>query len=127
MVGDVVKTVYYVYLSAPVHFTACGVFQVTVDLFIFWQLKGGGAPGGLGGGLGGGDKRDSLLPLTAMKADWDREKAERERLQEAGIHLGVVSVAPPIDVGPPLSPLMVGGVGLSNIPPLGLFDRSGKQ
>ena len=36
--GDVSKTIYYVYLHAPLHFALAGLLQILVDLFIFYQL-----------------------------------------------------------------------------------------
>jgi len=38
LVGDLVKTIYFVILNAPFQFTLCGVIQITVDLLILYQI-----------------------------------------------------------------------------------------
>ncbi|KAL4449258.1 hypothetical protein ABPG74_015640 [Tetrahymena malaccensis] len=37
--GDFSKTIYFIYKSAPLQFTMCGVIQLTVDILIILQMK----------------------------------------------------------------------------------------
>jgi len=38
VVGDVIKTFYFIYLTAPVQFAICGLVQISVDLYIVHQM-----------------------------------------------------------------------------------------